>query len=232
MATLRIRNGPLAGQTFEVVGELVIGREHAGVTIEDARASRRHALVRMAADGLKVEDLGSTNGTFVDGERLEGTKTVGDGTEIRVGSTVIEVLDVAPAEATRPQRATDAAATRLGSRPQSPEVTRERPRVPVDEGLRDEARPPAPVTPPPPSPPPPAPPAAPEFAPAPGGAPPAPAVSAPPAGAVPAPPLADFSPPPMRRGTGLASRSWVPVALSFGSVILTAIALIVYFAAR
>jgi hypothetical protein len=45
-------------------------------------------------------------------------------------------------------------------------------------------------------------------------------------------PVGEFSPPAMRRSRGLASRSWVPVALSFGSVILTAIALIVYFAAR
>jgi hypothetical protein len=45
-------------------------------------------------------------------------------------------------------------------------------------------------------------------------------------------PLGDFQPPVRRRRRGLASRSWVPVALSFGTVIVVAIALVVYFAAR
>jgi hypothetical protein len=49
----------------------------------------------------------------------------------------------------------------------------------------------------------------------------------------PAQPLAPFTPPEKRSPQrGLASRSWVPVALSYGSVILTAIALVLYFALR
>jgi hypothetical protein len=49
----------------------------------------------------------------------------------------------------------------------------------------------------------------------------------------PAQPLAPFAPPEKRSPQrGIASRSWVPVALSYGSVILTAIALVLYFALR
>jgi len=49
---------------------------------------------------------------------------------------------------------------------------------------------------------------------------------------VPAGPAGVFHPPEHRRQRGLASRSWVPVALSFGTVIATAVALIIYFATR
>jgi hypothetical protein len=45
-------------------------------------------------------------------------------------------------------------------------------------------------------------------------------------------PVGEFHPPTRRRGRGLASRSWVPVVLSFGTVVLTAVALVIYFAAR
>ncbi len=47
--------------------------------------------------------------------------------------------------------------------------------------------------------------------------------------AQPTQPLAPFHPPSQRRQKGLASRSWLPVALSFGTVIIVAIALVIYF---
>jgi hypothetical protein len=47
--------------------------------------------------------------------------------------------------------------------------------------------------------------------------------------AQPSQPIAPFHPPTQRRQKGLASRSWVPVALSFGTVIIVAIALVIYF---
>ncbi len=224
VATLRIQNGPLAGQTFEVAGELVIGRDEGGVTLEDALVSRRHAVVRALHQTLEVEDLGSTNGTFVDGERLTGTKSVIDGAEIRVGTTVLEVRGVVPVEVTRMRPIGEPEATRIGAQLADPEATRPRAVQPAAAAIptpspappSERAREPAsaPVQPAAPPPPP--------LAPTPLGA--GPAAAALPAG--------EFSPPAMRRGRGLASRSWVPVALSFGSVILTAIALIVYFAAR
>jgi hypothetical protein len=183
VAELVVKNGPLAGRRFEVTGELVIGREHGGATFEDALVSRRHALVRALPGALEVEDLGSTNGTFIDGERLEGRRAVGAGAEIRVGNTVLEVRGVLPLEVTRRRPIAAAEATRLQAPSPTPDVTRAKARPPA-ERLRT------------------------------------------------SPPVGDFTPPTMRRRRGLASRSWVPVALSFGSVILTAVALVVYFAAR
>ena len=214
MATLRVQNGPLAGQTFEVVGELMIGREHSGVTLDDSLVSRRHAVVRTLPGALEVEDLGSTNGTYVDGERLRGRTSVRDGAEIRIGTTVFEVEGVV-VEVTCERRVLDPDVTRLDAIA-APEVTRERARpVAPPEPV---ARPPEPVVAPEP------------VAPVPRERVRSPAAAV---GATPSPPPTEFNPPPMRRGTlGLASRSWLPVVLSFGSVILTAIALVVYFAAR
>src|SRR6201986_415169 len=97
MAKLRAISGPLAGQTIEVEGELVIGRQDTDVTIDDLELSRRHAVVRRHADRLQVEDLGSSNGTFVDGTRIEEPTILGGGAEIQIGTTKLVVEGVLPA---------------------------------------------------------------------------------------------------------------------------------------
>jgi pSer/pThr/pTyr-binding forkhead associated (FHA) protein len=187
MARLRVVSGPNAGQTVDVEEEIVIGREDTDIAIDDDEMSRRHAVVRRHANRLQVEDLGSTNGTFVDGTRIAEPTLLGGGAEIKVGTTVLVVEgvlpvsdssgDIAPRNVTRVSRA-------------------------IPEGA------------------PPPPPAA--LAPA-AGAPPTPAP-------VPVQAVGEFHPPERsRRQPGLASRSWVPVALSFGTVIVVAIALVIYF---
>jgi pSer/pThr/pTyr-binding forkhead associated (FHA) protein len=84
MPFLIVRSGPRAGERIELVAELVVGRENADVTVSDEEVSRRHLAVRPHEDGVELEDLGSTNGTFVDGERV-GTGELRDGSTITVG---------------------------------------------------------------------------------------------------------------------------------------------------
>jgi ABC-type multidrug transport system fused ATPase/permease subunit/pSer/pThr/pTyr-binding forkhead associated (FHA) protein len=91
MPALMVKNGSLAGRWFEVDGELVVGRQDADVTIDDERVSRRHALIRAIAGGLVVEDLGSLNGTWVNGTRIEGATRLEPGDIVEVGRTLIEV---------------------------------------------------------------------------------------------------------------------------------------------
>jgi hypothetical protein len=102
--TLVVTQGPLSGQRLELEGELVIGREGVGVTIEDPELSRRHAAVRPIEDGFEVEDLGSLNGTFVNGRRIEGPTRLAAGDSIKVGQNVLELeaagLEAASAPAT------------------------------------------------------------------------------------------------------------------------------------
>jgi class 3 adenylate cyclase len=93
---LLLKGGPLAGQRVEVASELLVGRVDADVTIDDPLVSRRHALVRPAAGGLEIEDLGSMNGTWVNGERITGVRRLAGGDLVNIGTTSIEV-EVGPA---------------------------------------------------------------------------------------------------------------------------------------
>lgn len=65
---------------------IVVGRdEGADVLIDNPSVSRRHAEIRLGADGWVVEDLGSSNGTFLRGHKIEGAQSIGLGDEIGFG---------------------------------------------------------------------------------------------------------------------------------------------------
>ena len=65
---------------------IVVGRgEDADILIDNPAMSRRHAEFRRESDGWVVQDLGSSNGTFIGEERLEGPRAVQEGTEVAFG---------------------------------------------------------------------------------------------------------------------------------------------------
>jgi pSer/pThr/pTyr-binding forkhead associated (FHA) protein len=75
-------------------GTHLIGREpESAIWVDSSLVSRRHARLMVDDVGLTVEDLGSHNGTFVNGERLAGLRRLVHGDEIRVGSARIVVHD-------------------------------------------------------------------------------------------------------------------------------------------
>jgi len=86
-----MKQGPLAGQRFSVESQLVVGRVGADLTIDDPLISRRHAVIRLAAGALEVEDLGSLNGTWVNGERLEAPRGLSAGDVVQFGGVSLEV---------------------------------------------------------------------------------------------------------------------------------------------
>lgn len=199
MARLRVVSGPAAGRTVEVEEEVVIGREDTDLEIDDLELSRHHAVVRRFANRLQVEDLGSRNGTFVDGKRIGEPTLLGGGAEIKIGTTVLVVEGVLPVGSSESGR-------ELGDA-QPRNVTRVSPAVGATTAV-----------------------GSPQAAAAQSAAPVATSPVAPvTAPAQPAQPFTEFNPPTQRRQKGLASRSWVPVALSFGTVIIVAIALVIYF---
>ena len=126
MAHLVITSGQLEGRRIEVAKELVIGRENVDVEIDDAELSRRHFAVRPVAGGLEVEDLGSRNGTRVDGTRIDGPTRVRDGAVVRVGMTTltVELPQEAPASSAGETRAHVSQGTVMGDRPSRPAPTR------------------------------------------------------------------------------------------------------------
>jgi len=80
------------GRVYQLSGSVtVIGRgAEADVVVDDPGVSRRHAEIHTGTGRVRVVDLGSTNGTFVDGERI-GTGDLADGSRITVGRTRIVV---------------------------------------------------------------------------------------------------------------------------------------------
>ncbi|MDH7481501.1 MAG: FHA domain-containing protein [Armatimonadota bacterium] len=72
-------------------GENAVGREAADILLEDPTVSRRHAIITFDESGCWVEDIGSTNGTFVNGRKVEkGEKIqIGDGAELKFGGSVL-----------------------------------------------------------------------------------------------------------------------------------------------
>jgi len=78
------------GRTY-VVGRAVI----CDVPVYDPTVSRRHAELTLAADGVRVQDLGSSNGTFVNGTRIAST-VAGNGDVISFGKVAYSVLETTP----------------------------------------------------------------------------------------------------------------------------------------
>ncbi len=74
-------------QVFDIdQTSIVVGRgEDADILIDNPSMSRRHAEFRQEGEGWVVQDLGSSNGTFIAGERLDGPKAVEEGTEVAFG---------------------------------------------------------------------------------------------------------------------------------------------------
>ncbi|MDX6636813.1 MAG: hypothetical protein QOJ01_324 [Solirubrobacterales bacterium] len=92
--------GLTAAERFDLFGGLSIGRSpQADVRIEDRFASGIHARLYSRGATYYVEDMNSTNGTFLNGAELSGEAALGDLDEIRIGDTEFRFeLDVPGAE--------------------------------------------------------------------------------------------------------------------------------------
>ncbi len=87
-------SGRLQGNKLSLSGrdEVLVGRtDVADLLLSDGLVSREHARFVMKGGQLAIEDLGSTNGTFVNGDRLRGSRTVGDGDRVLIGTSIIKV---------------------------------------------------------------------------------------------------------------------------------------------
>lgn len=87
---LVMRSGPNPGQTFDLLQpEITIGRDiNNTIVINDAEVSRKHARIFIQGGFYQIEDIGSTNGTFVNGQRLMGPHLLRPGETIFFGETV------------------------------------------------------------------------------------------------------------------------------------------------
>jgi FHA domain len=105
IARLEVISGKAAGMSILIADELQIGRnaEGAGRLANDDEISRSHASVMVDATGrCTIDDLGSTNGTFVNGQRIAGRWSLAVGDTIELGGTVLVVRDLPTAPEVEP----------------------------------------------------------------------------------------------------------------------------------
>jgi len=86
-----------SGQVALKDGEHVLGRDSdVAVWLESPTVSRRHARISVSGGDATIEDLGSTNGTYLRGQCLAARSPLSDGDEIRLGSVIVRFRFVGP----------------------------------------------------------------------------------------------------------------------------------------
>ncbi|MEX0788553.1 MAG: FHA domain-containing protein [Anaerolineales bacterium] len=108
-----VRTGPNPGMVYELTKEVALaGRDVTNdLVLGDAEVSRQHARLTRGQGGIVLEDLGSTNGTFVNGERLAAPRLLRPGDLVQMGENVTMIY-----ESTAPE---SAATVMGGARPTS-----------------------------------------------------------------------------------------------------------------
>jgi len=89
-AQLVVLAGANVGEMYSLFGTLSMGRgRDADIRIQGDGISRQHARIHVSSAGVVLEDLGSTNGSFVNGERVVDQSPLSDGDKIQLGGTTI-----------------------------------------------------------------------------------------------------------------------------------------------
>lgn len=90
MPALLLLTGPSAGLRYEVATEATLGRSPScEIPLEDSKVSRRHAKIVVSEGQARVTDLGSRNGTVVNGEKIDGEAILLPGDRLQVGDSTI-----------------------------------------------------------------------------------------------------------------------------------------------
>lgn len=88
---LEVLSGPLDGHIYQFNSTSDIGREGKLKLAVDRFVSRRHAIVEIAGVIVTLEDLESTNGTFIDDQRVQGRVELKNGKTFRIGRTWLQI---------------------------------------------------------------------------------------------------------------------------------------------
>lgn len=91
-ATLIVLTGPSAGSEYEFESPVVLGRADSDIHVMDPHISRRHARLTPVGSAVQIADLGSSNGTWVDGRRLLEPEVLDETALMRIGQTQFEVI--------------------------------------------------------------------------------------------------------------------------------------------
>jgi S-DNA-T family DNA segregation ATPase FtsK/SpoIIIE len=90
--SLAVLQGKASGQIFPVTkSRITIGRSDSDILLDDPECSRNHAVIEIHGARMTLSDLGSTNGTFVDGKRIDRTE-LDKHSEFRIGEHVMMLI--------------------------------------------------------------------------------------------------------------------------------------------
>ena len=103
-----MRSGPTPGKVFPLEGsEITIGRDaNQTISINDAEISRKHAKMELRGASYVIQDLGSTNGSFVNGNRISGIQVLNPNDIVSFGENIVLMFEAV----------VDPNATMIGSR--------------------------------------------------------------------------------------------------------------------
>ena len=126
---LTMRSGPTPGKTYQLdQEETIVGRDLANdIAISDPEVSRRHARFMRKEEEFLVEDLGSTNGTFLNGERISSPQELKVGDVITLGENVVLVFE---------KSSYDPDATMVSQQPVQPEEAAYRQQAPMPQSYQ------------------------------------------------------------------------------------------------
>ena len=144
---LKMKAGPTPGKILQLAKpELFIGRDISNdVVIADADISRKHARLVLQGEGYLLEDLGSTNGTFLNGERLTAPQTLQPGDLIRLGEAVELVFELPVEEALETVVEAQPGAYPAVPQPPLPQPAAPQPPLPMPAAPQPVSQPPLPM---------------------------------------------------------------------------------------
>jgi predicted component of type VI protein secretion system len=92
-----MRSGPNTGQIYRLeASEIIVGRDASNsVAINDGEVSRKHARLTLHGSAYVIQDLGSTNGTFINGQRITGSQVLNIGDTVSFGEHIVLIYEAA-----------------------------------------------------------------------------------------------------------------------------------------
>jgi len=117
---LVLRVGPSPGKVFPLLkNEILVGRDiNNEIVINDAEISRKHCRLKLFGNGYVIEDLGSTNGTWVDEQRISGQHPLQHGDTIRMGDNITLIYEAVNFDADATVASASAAPSTAQAQPQ------------------------------------------------------------------------------------------------------------------
>ncbi len=121
---LVVRRGPQPNQIYEITKDVTtLGRDITNdIVINDREASRHHLRLVRSGDSITVEDLGSTNGTFVNGKRVSGVTPLQNGDMVGLGETVTLGFEIQRAQQAQQQASPPPQQPVTSTPPPQPEI--------------------------------------------------------------------------------------------------------------